>query len=272
MGFLADTVCSSNIPLVFEEKIMTKSDLPYRDQQTQKVLGVASKSDVHNLGLYHLATSILVCCSAKVLTVTRGEWQSFAGCIDVPGGHESDADDGIILNTAKREFSEEVTLSVPGRHSPMMQLGTISCDAPTNKELGHIFGLRIGSFQIVTVRDDDESGRSRPLKTEWFKLPDLLAMYSETPIRFADGLGRILARARDESEFYETLTTFMNRGPWRVVFEEGSPGQPGSGSGDDEFWEEHIINGDYSDAKAFADQAVLEVFQGFFGAWIEPIE
>jgi 8-oxo-dGTP pyrophosphatase MutT (NUDIX family) len=154
----------------------------------------------------------------KVLVGTRPAGKQDAGKIDGFGGHCRPDDFPDPLRAALREGEEELTLlsgTFPIQLSRgwFTQIGPafgLECLDVRNRERSTLFGLSVPEgVDEVLCSDDTDSGEVNKLETRIVTWDDLLSMYRDSPVQFADGLGRILKRALDDASFDRQIREFI---------------------------------------------------------------
>jgi hypothetical protein len=251
--------------------------VPYYDERGGRV-GTATKREVHDRGLRHRAVQLLVYACGRALCYRRHAGQSFAGRLDLFGGHEDDVDSGSLLATAAREAAEELSLSVGTQPTAfpaagLQQLGRpLRVDSAGNRETSQLFGVRLATVVQVSARDELEDGTTVPLEVVPLRLSELEAAYGCNPALVADGLGRVLGAIADDETFRQAVYEFAERGRWKLCFACTLPGEPGCGCPDNDFYAEHKAAGTYEEAEALARELSWERYGGDFRYWIEPVD
>jgi 8-oxo-dGTP pyrophosphatase MutT (NUDIX family) len=271
-----------------KDRAMSQQFIPYYDEKGV-LIGQETKQVVYRDGLWHKSALLLVCQAGRVLTITRGQHQSFAGRIDIPGGHEDPADlaeaGDVHLRTAFREASEELSLyhrfAAVGRSGwyetwkrdafkAISQPCEMTVDSPANREWSTLVGVRIHEFYDVEAKDIDDNDALVSLNVAWLSLAELLCHFASEPEFCADGLGRVLLRMMSDQDFSQRVSDFVEAGDWLICFACTTPAEPGCGCPDNDFYAEHEFSADYEDAKLAAGRISRANYFDDFQYWIAP--
>jgi hypothetical protein len=242
-------------------------------------LGNAPKAEVHARGLWHRSALLMGVRAARILVVTRGDDQSFAGRKDLLGGHESVHDTGLAA-TAAREANEELIVTREGKHvhieaeqlRQVGEAGEMLVDTSANRERSTLFVLPLPRDSEIQVVDEGDDGVIRIRDHEFMAIGELESLYDADPTFAADGLGRVLARMARDAKFQREFSKLVESSTWTIFFACTYPGEPGCGCPASNFLGKHTFVGAYEMAEAEAKRISYEVYYGDFVWWIEKQE
>ncbi len=195
-----------------------------------RIAGVVERKFAHQFGIPHLTALLIVVrtVDAKVAVYVRSAKQSFAGSIDIFGGHcavdsatwpttSARPLESLIRETAIREANEELRMAEANGTNIVFdaenaeqairqvgQLGQFTVDTPQNVERSTLFLVKLS--EGVSINPCDEiDGEVIPVRVEWLSLDELLADYQQQRRQFADGAARVLKLANDDAQFRQTI-------------------------------------------------------------------
>ena len=202
------------------------SELPPRnpvavlDDETNLIVGVGEKRDVHDKGLLHASVLLLVRDhDGRAVVYERSKEQSYPGCLDVFGGHAQPSDGGVPRCTALREGREEIRLvgtdglRVLLDERWLVQIGRdleLESFAERNRERTTLFGIRLPAGVNVRAFDETDDGTELELDTRLVPLPDLERLYVDSPETLADGMRRILEEMSTDLELRAQIHSFIS--------------------------------------------------------------
>lgn len=195
-----------------------------------RIAGAVERKFAHQFGIPHLTVLLIVVrtVDAKVAVYVRSAKQSFAGSIDIFGGHCAvdsatwpisgiPAPESLIRETAIREANEELrmtkadgtnvafdTESADHSFRRVGEFGQFAVDTLKNVERSTLF--LVGLSEGASINPCDEiDGEVISVRVEWLSLDKLIADYQQQRRPFADGAARVLKLATDNPQFRQTL-------------------------------------------------------------------
>ena len=192
------------------------------DEESNTVIGVGEKAEVHAAGHLHGSVLLLVRNADGDLELYRRHAeQTYPHCLDVFGGHYQPVDAPDPRNCALRESAEEITFVKGGSRVQLDSDWLVPLSNPFemesmeshNRERSTLFGIALpGGVSVKAAGDETDSGRRVRGVVEVMSLAEVLALGASAPRSLADGLARVAAAIGENERLRQRIDSFVKAG------------------------------------------------------------